>query len=132
MTLKARLLSAIPLVASLLAISATAGTTNERFNVNIKLAQRDVCVSSSLSDLTHATVRVVCVNGHFVSIEFVPGRPFVGTHGGAHRFIFAPGTTLPSDLVGESALYMGSGTITSLRVLNLSALKDRLELLVSF
>jgi hypothetical protein len=120
------------LLAGLLVSAACAGTATGLFNVNITLTPRDVCVSSVLSAQTNATVRVVCGTEQFVSIESLPGKPFVGTHGGAYRFVFAPGTIIPSILLGESDMNFGAGTITALRVLNLNAHQDRLELLVSF
>ena len=116
---------------------ADAATANATFNVNITLntappPQVGVCVSSTLSAQTNAVVKVVCGSDQFVSIESVPGKSFLGTHGGAHRYIFAPSTIIPYALLGEPDPYAGRGTVTSLRVFNLNALHDRLELLVSF
>jgi hypothetical protein len=116
---------------------AHAGTANGVFNVNISLnapaqPSSGVCVSSALSVQTNAIVKVVCATNQFVSIESMPGQPFVGTHGGAHRFVFGPGTVVPAFLWNEEDGRIGTGTITALRVLHLNPLKDRIELLVSF
>jgi hypothetical protein len=91
-----------------------------------------ICISSSLSQQTNALVKVTCQGGQFVSIEPREGRPFVGTHGGAFRFHFSGQNAIPSFLRGESDPFMGQGTITALRVLNLTERDERLELLVSF
>jgi hypothetical protein len=112
---------------------ASAGTSSGGFNVTINMGlTRQTCTSTALSQQTNATVTVVCSTGQFVSIESVPNRSFAGTHGGAHRFVFATNTVSPAVWTGESDLFMGAGTITSLRVLNLNAYQDRLEMLVSF
>lgn len=126
--------TATALLAGLVAVPADAATANAMFNVNITLNPPDigVCVSSTLSAQTNALVKVVCGSDQFVSIEPVQGKPFLGTHGGAYRYVFAPNTVIPYSLLGESDPHIGSGTVTSLRVLNLNALHDRLELLVSF
>jgi hypothetical protein len=114
-------------------LPAAAGTATGAFNVNITLNRgSNLCTSSTLSQQTNATVTVVCSTGQFVSIESVPNRSFAGTHGGAHRFVFATNTVSPAVWTGDSDLFMGTGTITSLRVLNLNAYQDRLEMLVSF
>ncbi len=134
--MRALVLSAVAaMLAGHVAVPAGAATANATFNVNITLntpPQADVCVSSTLSAQTNALVKVVCRSNQFVSIEPLQGTPFVGTHGGAYRYIFAPNTVVPYALLGDSDPHIGSGTITSLRVFNLNALHDRLELLVSF
>jgi hypothetical protein len=114
-----------------------AGTAAGVFDVRIVLDKpghspppTGLCISSTLSAQTNAIVRVVCATGQFVSIESAPGSPFVGTHGGAHRYIL--GTAVPPSLQGEDDLQMGAGTVTALRVINLNAQQDRLELWVSF
>jgi hypothetical protein len=97
-----------------------------------------VCISTSLSQVTNASVRVTCQGNQFVSIEPQPGKPFFGTHGGAHRFAFSQRTGVSSGQVdfGQSVTELeaalGQGTITALRVLNLTENDERLELLVSF
>lgn len=91
-----------------------------------------ICTSQTLSDAAHATVRVACNTGQFVSIEPAPGRPFAGSHGGAYRFNFGPGLPFASGLAGSSGFHAGSGTVTALRVMNLSGRESPLEMLVSF
>lgn len=48
----------------------------------------EVCVSEALSAQTNAQVRVVCTTGRVVTIAAIPGRLFLGTHGGAFRYVF--------------------------------------------
>ncbi|MGY8905494.1 MAG: hypothetical protein ACKVIH_13190 [Burkholderiales bacterium] len=67
-----------------------------------------------------------------MSIEPVPGQPFVGTHGGAYRFAFGPGAPLSPLLSGGNTLLGGSGTVTGLRLIDISGLESFLEMLVSF
>ena len=115
---------------------SVAATVSGNFVVTVQLA--GICISSSLSQVTNASVRVTCQGNQFVSIEPQPGKPFFGTHGGAHRFAFsqrANGSSGQVDLgqsVTELEAALGQGTITALRVLNLTERDERLELLVSF
>lgn len=102
-----------------------------------------VCYSRSLSEQTGATVQVVCDSGQFVSIEAVPGQPFLGVHGGAFRYSMS--------IDRDRSLYeaaakdpfgwrTGWGTVTMLRLYDVQHAggpgdfwADRpLELLVSF
>jgi hypothetical protein len=123
-----------------LATASSAATTSGSFNVQIRLNESasGICVSSTLSLVTNALVRVTCQGNQFVSIEPRDGRPFVGTHGGAHRFAFSQRSGYPSGFVnfgqsvGELEAAIGQGTITALRVLDLTERDERLELLVSF
>lgn len=96
------------------------------------LQPRGTCISESLSSQTRATVRVVCGTSQFVSIEAVPGRPFVGTHGGAFRYFFDPNSATPATASGLSNLFVGTGTVTGLRFIDISGLESFLEILVSF
>ena len=90
------------------------------------------CISESLSDATQATVKVVCATGQFVSIKPMPGKPFTGTHGGAFRYAFGAGTArAPKDGTALNP-YIGTGTVTSLRILDISGQESVLEFLVSF
>lgn len=91
-----------------------------------------ICTSVAQSDATNAQVRVVCSTGQFVSIEPAPGRPFVGTHGGAYRYSFGPNAPIAVELTGIASLQIGAGTVTALRVLNLAESETPLEMLVSF
>ncbi|MBS7808034.1 hypothetical protein [Variovorax sp. PCZ-1] len=119
-----------------LATASTAATRSDSFSVNIQLRElaSSICVSTSLSQQTNALVRVTCQGNQFVSIEQNVARPFVGTHGGAYRFAFSGIGTVPAGLLhpGELDHWVGQGTITALRVLNLTERDERLELLVSF
>jgi hypothetical protein len=136
--------TATALLTGFVAVPVGAATANATFNVNITLSPPrvdvgtgvgvavGVCVSSTLSAQTNALVKVVCGSDQFVSIEPLQGKPFLGTHGGAYRYVFAPNTVIPYALLDASDPHVGRGTVTSLRVLNLNALHDKLELLVSF
>lgn len=95
-------------------------------------AAGSICTSQTLSDAAQATVRVSCSSGQFVSIEPSPGKPFAGSHGGAFRFNFGPGLPFASALAGTNGFHAGAGTVTSLRVVNLSGRETPLEMLVSF
>lgn len=78
----------------------------------------DVCFSRSLSELTRASVEVSCPSGRFVSIEAVPGRPFLGVHGGAFRYVIPFVAETPPLEGGTGA--DGEGTVTMLRVYDLT------------
>lgn len=101
------------------------------FNLTVRLA--DVCRSEVLSEQTQAEVKVVCRTGDFVRIEPTPGKPFLGTHGAAHRF-YMPTNALPSGVLMAANVdaYLGAGTVTSLRVYNISSSDGPLEMLVTF
>lgn len=127
------------LIAGLVAMAALgiqAGTASAVFQVTVQPI--GICISSSLGRVTNAVVRVTCQGNQFVSIEPREGRPFVGTHGGAYRFAFSQrsGFSGGSVDVGQSAsdleAAIGQGTITALRVLDLTERDERLEMLVSF
>ncbi len=125
------------MLAAGLASASTAATTFGSFSVNIRLNESSsgLCISSSLSQQTNALVKVTCQGNQFVSIEPRAGRPFVGTHGGAFRFAFSNATPMPPAFLGDGPAiddWIGSGTVTALRVLNLTESDERLELLVSF
>ena len=95
------------------------------------------CVSGSLSASSNAIVRVVCGSNQFVSIEPRPGAPILGTNGGAFRFNFGPGAATPPPVFSSNNNlpanpYVGVGTVTSFRVLNLVGDMGLLEFLVSF
>jgi hypothetical protein len=130
-----RVLRALAVAVSCVSAS-WAATSSNSFNVNIRLNEprSDLCISTSLSQQTNALVKVTCQGGQFVSIEQREGRPFVGVHGGAYRYVFSGIGSLPADLIRNGDLddWIGRGTITTLRVLNLTERDERLELLVSF
>lgn len=131
---------------ALVAGGAQAGAAVGNFDVRINLmvpaspasglgqvpANHGFCTSESLSAQAQATVTVVCQTGQFVSIKPMPGKPFVGTHGGAWRYVFGRGTgaMAPPDSLFNP--YIGTGTVTSLRVLDIAGQEGILEFLVSF
>jgi hypothetical protein len=112
--------------------SVLAADAQTPFEVRVKLFTSEVCTSSTLSQQTNALVKVTCQGGQFVSIEPRDGAQFVGTHGGAYRYTFGRATAIPEFLQSESDSRIGQGTITAMRVLNLTERDKRLELLVSF
>lgn len=134
--MKQRCLRALLGIAFALSVASPALALGDgaAFRVTVALnapQQPRLCVSQSLSDDTHAEVRVVCQTGQFVAIEPAPGKPFVGTHGSAYRF-HLPFTVLGGMLVGNADPYLGAGTITALRVYNVNGGDGPIEMLVSF
>jgi hypothetical protein len=114
------------------AIPAYAGVVQASFAVNINLNNpggSGYCINQTLSQSTNAIVNVVCSTNQFVSIEPQPGKPFLGTHGGAYHFVLAPRKMLSSD---DPLWYIGVGTITTMRVIHDEGREDMLEMLVSF
>jgi hypothetical protein len=110
-----------------------ADTKTGAFNVNISLtAKPGLCLSESLSESTGAAVHVVCESSQFVSIDPRPGRPFLGTHGGAFRYLFGSGNTLSSQYGGMPNPFIGTGTVTELRIFNADSPDAPLEILISF
>jgi hypothetical protein len=102
-----------------------------------------VCYSRSLSEKTGASVQVVCDSGQFVSIEAVPGQPFLGVHGGAFRYsmsIDRDRSAYEAAAKDPFGWRTGWGTVTMLRLYDVQHAggpgdfwADRpLELLVSF
>ncbi len=123
-------------LASFGASAALAASAIAPFAVTVKLNVSGTCTSTALSQQTRALVQVTCDGGQFVSIEQQPGQAFVGVHGGAYRFAFGGGARAVNgqntDGSGELDLSSNGGTITALRVLDLTERDERLELLVSF
>ena len=158
--------SIAPALSALMALLAGApswaGSTSENFAVGITLSQpggsggsgvtpvppqpsqrAGVCYSRSLSEQTGATVQVVCDSGQFVSIEAVPGQPFLGVHGGAFRYsmsIDRDRSVYDAAAKDPFGWRTGWGTVTMLRLYDVQHAggpgdfwADRpLELLVSF
>ena len=120
------------------AFAAAAGASSGTFTVEIKLINsggadaNGTCVSQSLSEQTNALVQVVCQTGQFVSIAPLPGKAFLGTHGGAFRYTLGAGRLSTTQLSGEASPYMGAGTVTALRIYNANGADGPLEMLVSF
>ena len=153
---------ALPALMALLAGAPSwAGSTDKSVTVGITLSQpvtagvtsvpsspaqpqrAGVCYSRSLSEKTGASVQVVCDSGQFVSIEAVPGQPFLGVHGGAFRYsmsIDRDRSVYDAAAKDPFGWRTGWGTVTMLRLYDVQHAggpgdfwADRpLELLVSF
>ena len=95
-----------------------------------------ICLSQNLSAQTNAVVRVVCATGQFVSISANPVTQFLGTHGGAFRYILSPEATYLNSQLNEqgslSGFYPGTGTVTAWRSYNADGSLKLLEMLLSF
>lgn len=134
---------------SLWAGIAVAGTGSALLSVNIRLTNpnvippapvagsstavlTDVCVSKTLSEQTNALVQVVCETGQFVSITPLPGKPFLGTHGGAFRYSFNGNKLSGGSLFSAGGPNIGAGTVTALHIYNANGSDGPLEMLVSF
>jgi hypothetical protein len=103
------------------------------FNVNISLTNPGSCLSETLSRSTGAAVQVVCQSSQFVRIDPQPGKPFLGVHGGAFRYLLGPGSTLAAQSAGMANPFVGAGTVTELRIFNNADGSDGpLEILISF
>jgi len=131
-----------------------AGTSTGQLSVNITLTGTNtgaagsrgvntaaqsvpgVCISETLSERTNALVRVVCGTGQFVSITANPNARFLGTHGGAFRFVLSQGNpSSDPQLAGQGRandFYPGTGTVTSWRVDNVDGSEGPLEVLLTF
>jgi hypothetical protein len=153
---------ALPALMALLAGAPSwAGSTDKSVTVGITLSQpvtagvtsvapspaqpqrAGVCYSRSLSEKTGASVQVVCDSGQFVSIEAVPGQPFLGVHGGAFRYSMSVDrdrSVYDAAAKDPFGWRTGWGTVTMLRLYDVQHAggpgdfwADRpLELLVSF
>jgi hypothetical protein len=136
---------AAALLTSIASLTAHAGSAVGSFDVHINLmvpaspasglgqvpAGNGFCTSESLSEKTQATVTVVCATGQFVSIKPMPGKPFPGSHGGAYRYVMDRASVGPPSS-SEFNPFIGTGTVTSLRVLDIGGRESLLEFLVSF
>ena len=127
-----------------------AGTSTGQLSVNITLtgaaggtgvntaaqSAPGVCISQSQSEQTSALVRVVCGTGQFVSITANPNARFLGTHGGAFRFVLSPGNLSSNlQLAGQGLpnnFYPGTGTVTAWRIANVDGSEGPLEVLLTF
>lgn len=92
----------------------------------------DVCVSQTLSEQTNSLVQVVCKTGQFVSITPLPGKPFLGTHGGAFRYSVNANNVSGLTMFNAAGVNNGAGTVTALRIYNANGSDGPLEMLVSF
>ncbi len=126
------------------AAPADAGTINGSFSVQIQLRNPlfsgapvgvagsgtyGSCTSQTLGKATNAIVTVTCADSQFVSIAPRPGAPFLGTHGGAYRFLFEPGAPVSSD---DPLWHTGAGTIATLRIYQPEKREYPMEVEVSF
>ncbi|MDW5442462.1 hypothetical protein [Polaromonas sp. SM01] len=112
---------------------ARAGAATGALSVNISLTgNTSICTSQTLGQATNAFVQIVCGTGQFVSIEANPAKPFLGVHGGAYRYSFGPGLPWPTDGGAGISPYIGAGTVTSMKILNINGWMEPIELLVSF
>lgn len=118
--------------ALLISCASIADTATGSFNVNIKMTNPGVCLSESLSQSTGAAVHVVCQSSQFVSIDPQPGRPFLGVHGGAFRYFFGGGDTNAVQYSGTPNPFIGTGTVTELRIYNSDSPDGPLEILITF
>lgn len=138
------LLTATWIMLSAWAVPASAGTAQAAFAVRVNLINptfvtppsvpappsAGYCISQTLGQSTNAIVKVVCGSNEFVSISPPSGAPFgVGTHGGAYRFLFAPGVPVSRD---DPLWHMGLGTVTTARILREDGKEETMEILVSF
>lgn len=91
-----------------------------------------ICTGQTLVNGPGATVNVVCSLGQYVTIEPLVRPPFLFDDGGEQRFSFGPASPLPRSLGGRLNSVLPVGTVTALRILDISALASPLEMLVSF
>ncbi len=112
-----------------------AGTAQASFPVRITLGSPLVanggsfCTSQTASQATNAQVTVVCATDQFVSIQPWAGSPFLGTSGGAYRFMLTPGTSVSTD---GPLWHAGAGTVTTVQIHHNKNQEEVMEILVSF
>ena len=120
-------LSVLAAVLSLLAAPLGAAQVNGQFNVTVTLQsvnsptlpQSAFCTTNPGGLAFGATVTVVCSTGAFVALA--PGRsglPWSPMHGGAYQYIFH--ANRGGEVLGAVDSYVGIGTTTSWRVVNLA------------
>ncbi|MEO6118444.1 MAG: hypothetical protein ABIP37_05180 [Methylotenera sp.] len=88
------------------------------------------CRSTNAPGSFGATVTVVCATGAMVDIS--PGRtgmPWSPMHGGAYRYILQ--ASRDGNILGTVDSYVGIGTVTSWRVVNLVD-RDYIEMLINW
>lgn len=120
--------------------SVNAAQVGGQFNVTVNLQSLGAgqnatpnsafCRSTNAPGSFGATVTVVCATGAVVDIS--PGRsdmPWSPMHGGAYRYLLQ--ASQDGNLLGTVDSYIGTGTITSWRVINLVD-RDYLEMLVGW
>lgn len=121
-----------------LSLPCSANQVSSMLVIKVNLSGRSeinansTCTSQTLSEQTNATVRIVCATGQFVSISPLPGRQFLGTHGGAFRYNFRGNSHSPGLNRSADGFFPGAGTVTGMRVYSAGDSDGLLELLVSF
>jgi hypothetical protein len=123
-------------------VPAWCGTDQAAFTVQIRLDSGAVnvvdgdgyCINRLLSEQTNAVVTVVCNSNQFVSIRAQAGKPFPGTHGGAHLFFLGTDSSRSRSLANaDNAVWRsGYGTTTSMRIFFSDDMKELREMLVTF
>ena len=111
---------------------ATIPQQQQQLLVPTKGTPPGICTGQTLLSGPGATVNVVCSLGQYVTIEPLVRPPFLFGEGGEQRFSFGPGSPLPRSLGGRLNMLLPTGTVTALRILNVSNLVSPLEMLVSF
>lgn len=111
---------------------ATIPQQQQQLLVPTKGTPPGICTGQTLLSGPGATVNVVCSLGQYVTIEPLVRPPFLFGESGEQRFSFGPGSPLPRSLGGRLNTMLPTGTVTALRILNVSNLVSPLEMLVSF
>lgn len=121
------------------AITLTGTDTGSGAGAGVNTAAQSapgVCISETLSEQTNAIVRVVCGTNQFVSITANPNARFLGTNGGAFRFVLDSGNAdaglKPGGQGRSNDFQPGTGTITALRIYNVNGSDGPLEILLTF
>ena len=109
------------------AVPSQAAQVNGQFNVTVNLQsansptlpQSAFCTTTPGGLAFGATVTVVCSTGALVDIApSRTGMPWSPMHGGAYRYIFQ--ASRGTDVLGTIDSYVGVGTTTSWRVVNVA------------
>ena len=120
-------------------LQVDAAQVSGQFNITVNLQtfadsnsppQSAFCRSTNAPGSFGATVTVVCATGAMVDIS--PGRtgmPWSPMHGGAYRYILQ--ASRDGNVLGTVDSYVGVGTATSWRVVNLVD-RDYIEMLINW
>lgn len=130
----------LAVILGLFVLTVNAAQVNGHFKVTVNLQALGAspnttqnsafCRSTNAPGSFGATVTVVCATGAVVDIS--SGRttmPWSPMHGGAYRYLLQ--ASRDGNLLGTVDSYIGAGTITSWRVVNLVD-RDYLEMLVDW
>ncbi|HSI37583.1 MAG TPA: hypothetical protein VK946_00765 [Methylotenera sp.] len=127
---------ALVVLLSLSILPAQATQLNSQFNVTVNLQTAASTSNSAFCRMTDApgsfgaAITIVCTTGAIVDISpDKAGIPNLPTHGGAYRYLFQ--ASLSGNLLGTIDSYVGTGTATSWRIINLTG-RDYLEMLVNW